>query len=125
MFLHSYSVSDIEELDSQKLSKRIKYRRKLLNDLRQWFRREYLSELIQKSNEKSSRELKVGGIVLIEDDNKKRLFWPMAKITELIPDETNSPQHRVVRGRGSLVVKVIDSWMAGQASEPSTVEGAV
>ncbi|GFU50195.1 DUF5641 domain-containing protein [Trichonephila clavipes] len=81
---HSYSVSDIEEVGSQKLSKRIKYRRKLFNDLRQRFRREYLSELIQKSNEKSSREPKVGEIVLIGDDNKKRLFWPMAKIIELI-----------------------------------------
>ncbi|GFW72427.1 DUF5641 domain-containing protein [Trichonephila clavipes] len=88
MFLgesHSYSVSDIEEVDSQKLSKRIKYRRKLFNDLRQRFRKQYLSELIQKSNEKSSREPKVGEIVLMGDDNQKRLFWPMARISELIP----------------------------------------
>ncbi|GFQ95538.1 DUF5641 domain-containing protein [Trichonephila clavata] len=88
MFLgesHSYSVPDIDELDSQKLAKRIKYRRKLFNDLRQRFRREYLSELIQKSNEKLSRAPEVGEIVLIGDDNKKRLFWPMAKIIELIP----------------------------------------
>ncbi|GFU46434.1 integrase catalytic domain-containing protein [Trichonephila clavipes] len=88
MFLgesHSYSVSDIEEVDSQKLSKRIKYRRKLFNDLRQRFRKEYLSELTQKSNEKSSREPKVGEIVLIGDDNKKCLFWPMVRTIELIP----------------------------------------
>ncbi|GFS55676.1 uncharacterized protein TNCV_131851 [Trichonephila clavipes] len=82
---HPYSVSDIEEVDSQKLSKRIKYRRKLFNDLRQRFRKEYLSDLIQKFNEKSSREPKVGEIVLIGEDNKKRLFWPMARIIELIP----------------------------------------
>ncbi|GFX19785.1 integrase catalytic domain-containing protein [Trichonephila clavipes] len=88
MFLgesHSYSVSCIEEVDSQKLSKIIKYRRKHFDDLRQRFRREYLSEQIQKYNEKSSREPKVGEIVLIGDDNKKRLFWPMVKIIELIP----------------------------------------
>ncbi|GFW59822.1 integrase catalytic domain-containing protein [Trichonephila clavipes] len=88
MFLgesHSYSVSDIEEVDSQKLSKRIKYRRKLFNDFRQRFRKEYLSELIQNSNEKSSREPKVREIVLIGDDNKKHLLWPMARIIELIP----------------------------------------
>ncbi|GFW66617.1 integrase catalytic domain-containing protein [Trichonephila clavipes] len=75
MFLgesHSYSVSDSEELDSQKLSKRIKYRRKLFNYLRQWFRREYLSELIQKSYEKSSHEPKVGEMVLIGDDVIKK-----------------------------------------------------
>ncbi|GFW62538.1 integrase catalytic domain-containing protein [Trichonephila clavipes] len=85
MFLgesHSYSVSDIEEVDSQKLSKRIKYQRKLFNDFRQRFRREYLSEVIQKSSEKSWCGPKVGEIVLIGDDDKKRLFWPMAKIIE-------------------------------------------
>ncbi|GFU00536.1 HTH_Tnp_Tc3_2 domain-containing protein [Trichonephila clavipes] len=86
---NSYSVSDIEEVDSQKLSKRIKYRRKLFNDLRQRFRKEYLSELIQESNENSSREPKVREIVLIGDDNKKRLFWPMARTIEQIPGETS------------------------------------
>ncbi|GFT63199.1 integrase catalytic domain-containing protein [Trichonephila clavipes] len=34
---------------------------------------------------KSLRDPKVGEIVLIGDDNKKRLFWPMARIIELIP----------------------------------------
>ncbi|GFY52344.1 DUF5641 domain-containing protein [Trichonephila inaurata madagascariensis] len=82
---HSYSDSDTEELDSKKISKRIKDRRKLFNDLKRRLRREYLNELIQKSNEKSSREPKVGEIVLIGDDNKKRLFWSMANIIELIP----------------------------------------
>ncbi|GFX61094.1 integrase catalytic domain-containing protein [Trichonephila clavipes] len=80
------SVSDIEELNSRKLLKRVKYRRKVFNDLRQRFRREYLSELIQKSNEKSSHEPKVGEIVLIGDDIKKT-FWPMAKIIELNPGQ--------------------------------------
>ncbi|GFS72425.1 DUF5641 domain-containing protein [Nephila pilipes] len=75
----------MEELNSRSLNKRIKYRSKLLKDLRQRFRKEYLGELGQKHNEKQSRNPQIGEIVLIGNDSKKRLFWPLAKIIELIP----------------------------------------
>ncbi|GFS88748.1 DUF5641 domain-containing protein [Nephila pilipes] len=79
------STTDIDELNSRDFRKRMKYRIKLLSDLRQRFRKEYLSELIQKQNDNPVREPRVGEVVLIGDDNKKRLFWPIAKIIELIP----------------------------------------
>ncbi|GFR26233.1 integrase catalytic domain-containing protein [Trichonephila clavata] len=107
MFLaesHSYSVSDIDELGSQKLTKRIKYRRKLFNDLRQRFRREYLSEQIQKSNEKSSREPKVGEMVLIGNDSKKCLFWPMAIIIELISGRDGKTRTVIVKTQHETVL---------------------
>ncbi|GFX52709.1 integrase catalytic domain-containing protein [Trichonephila clavipes] len=50
------NIEDIEELNSNSLNKRIKYWSKLLKDLRQRFRNEYLSQLIQKRNEKESRD---------------------------------------------------------------------
>ncbi|GFX92617.1 integrase catalytic domain-containing protein [Trichonephila clavipes] len=78
------NIEDIEELNSNSLNKRIKYRSKLLKDLRQRFRNEYLSQLIQKHNEKESRDPQIGEVVLV-GDNKKRLFWALAKIIELIP----------------------------------------
>ncbi|GBM74745.1 hypothetical protein AVEN_197990-1 [Araneus ventricosus] len=53
--------------------------------LSQRFRKEYLGQLVQKHNEKHSRNPQVGEIVLVGDDNKKRLFWVLAKIVELIP----------------------------------------
>ncbi|GFW07624.1 integrase catalytic domain-containing protein [Trichonephila clavipes] len=55
-------TTDIDELNSRDLRKRMKYRIKLLSDLRQRFRKEYL-----------------------RNNNKKRLSWPIAKIIELIP----------------------------------------
>ncbi|GFV61296.1 integrase catalytic domain-containing protein [Trichonephila clavipes] len=78
------NIEDIEELDSNSLNKRIKYRSKLLKDLCQCFRNEYLSQLIQKHSEKESRDPQIG-VVLVGDDKKKRLFWALAKIIELIP----------------------------------------
>ncbi|GFQ90234.1 integrase catalytic domain-containing protein [Trichonephila clavata] len=62
----------------------MKFRIKLLSNLRQRFRKEYLGELIQKQNDNRVREPRVGEMVLIGDD-KKRLSWPIAKIIELIP----------------------------------------
>ncbi|GFT54286.1 DUF5641 domain-containing protein [Nephila pilipes] len=88
MFLienRSSNTDDMEELNSRSLNKRIKYRSKLQKDLPQRFRKEYLGQLVQKHNEKQSRNPQIGEIVLIGDDNKKRLFWPLAKIIELIP----------------------------------------
>ncbi|GFU97562.1 integrase catalytic domain-containing protein [Trichonephila clavipes] len=72
------NIEDIEELNSNSLNKRIKYRNKLLKDLRQRFRNEYLSQLIQKHNEKRSRKPQIGEVVLVGDDNKNRLFWALA-----------------------------------------------
>ncbi|GFW87557.1 DUF5641 domain-containing protein [Trichonephila clavipes] len=63
----------------------MKYRIKLLSDLRQRFRKEHLSELIQKQNDNRVWEPRIGEMVLIGNDNKKRLSWPIAKIIELIP----------------------------------------
>ncbi|GBM75536.1 hypothetical protein AVEN_180647-1 [Araneus ventricosus] len=79
------NTGDIEELNSSSLNRRIKYRSKLLKDLRQRFRKKYLGQLVQKHNEKHSRNPQVGEIVFVGDDNKKHLFWVMAKIIEMIP----------------------------------------
>ncbi|GFR16769.1 integrase catalytic domain-containing protein [Trichonephila clavata] len=51
----------------------------------QRFRKEYQGELIQKQNDIWVHELRVGEMVLIGNDNKKRLSWPIANIIELIP----------------------------------------
>ncbi|GFY18377.1 integrase catalytic domain-containing protein [Trichonephila clavipes] len=78
-------TTDIDELNSRDLRKIMKYRIKLLSYLRQRFRKEYLSELIQKQNDNRVREPRIGEMVLIGNDNKKRLSWPIATIIELIP----------------------------------------
>ncbi|GIX77076.1 reverse transcriptase [Caerostris extrusa] len=51
-------------------------------ELRSRFRKEYLSQLVQKAKA-TCQELKVGDIVLIELENKKRVMWPMGKIEKI------------------------------------------
>ncbi|GFQ93065.1 DUF5641 domain-containing protein [Trichonephila clavata] len=63
----------------------MKFRVKLLSNLRQHFSKEYLGELIQKQNDNQLCEPRVGEMISNWDNNKKRLSWPRAKIIELIP----------------------------------------
>ncbi|GFW09337.1 putative RNA-directed DNA polymerase from transposon X-element [Trichonephila clavipes] len=79
-------VPDIDYRDTVNLRKRVRYRQKLLNDLRHRFRKEYLGLLIQNKNKKDPlSEVRLGEIVLIGDDIKKRMHRPLAKVIRLIP----------------------------------------
>jgi hypothetical protein len=62
-----------------------KKRQTLQQELKIRFRNEYLSLLVQRAKEKSHRQPKVGDVVLVGADDKKRLHWPMARIIERIP----------------------------------------
>ncbi|GBN83934.1 hypothetical protein AVEN_37194-1, partial [Araneus ventricosus] len=78
-------VTDFEANDHGHFQNRIRFRSKLLNDLRQRFRREYFGQLVQRNRDKNCvREPRLGENVLVGDDTKKRLLWPLAKIIELI-----------------------------------------
>ncbi|GFS32573.1 integrase catalytic domain-containing protein [Trichonephila inaurata madagascariensis] len=84
MFLvgnRNLDVPDIDYRDTVNLNKRVRYRQKLLTDLRHIFRKEYLGLLIQNKNKKGSlSELRRGEIVLMGDDIKKRMHWALAKV---------------------------------------------
>ncbi|GFY74103.1 integrase catalytic domain-containing protein [Trichonephila inaurata madagascariensis] len=74
MFLEenrNLDVPDIDYQDTVNLRKSVRYRQKLLNDLRHRFKKEYLGFLIQNKNKKGPlSELRMGEIVLIGDDIK-------------------------------------------------------
>ncbi|GFT72674.1 integrase catalytic domain-containing protein [Trichonephila clavipes] len=100
-------TTDIDELNSRDLRKRMKYRIKLLSDLRQRFRKEYLSELIQKQNDNREREPRIGEMVLIGNDNKKRLFWPIAKIIKLIPGRDGEIRTVRLKTQHGTVIRLV------------------
>nr|XP_015912434.2 uncharacterized protein LOC107443168 [Parasteatoda tepidariorum] len=79
------SLPELDVYDSAHLNKRFRYRQKLKEDIMKRFRIEYLSQLNNHSQNKLPTTLKVGQIVLVGNDNAKRLDWPMAKILELYP----------------------------------------
>ncbi|GFX65441.1 integrase catalytic domain-containing protein [Trichonephila clavipes] len=78
--------NDLAKLDWHKISRETSTQKivwKFIPPTAAW--KEYLSELIQKQNDNRVREPRIGEMVLIGNDNKKRLSWPIAKIIELIP----------------------------------------
>ncbi|XP_033221099.1 uncharacterized protein LOC117175502 [Belonocnema kinseyi] len=77
-------VIDLDKLERIEMNKRFKYRHKIKQDLRQRFRNEYLGTLThQKRKGQICKELKVGDVVLVGNDNAKRIDWPLAKVKEL------------------------------------------
>ncbi|GIY34110.1 integrase catalytic domain-containing protein [Caerostris extrusa] len=74
-------VPDLDSVDSNKLNVPVHYCNTLRRELRSRYRKEYLGQLVQKAKA-TCQELKVGDIVLIELENKKRVMWPMGKNCE-------------------------------------------
>lgn len=88
MFLQDLSETRCPEeaaLGADGLRKKYREMTQLKDELRDRFRSEYLGLLIQKKNPKKIRvELKVGDVVLVGSEGRKRLDWPLARIVELI-----------------------------------------
>jgi len=88
MFIHALPDGDVPEAEILKvasLGARKKNLDKLFDELKNPFRTEYLGLLVQRGKDPKFREFKIGEIILVEKENKKRIFLPMAKILELIP----------------------------------------
>ncbi|XP_065062963.1 uncharacterized protein LOC135689604 [Rhopilema esculentum] len=69
------------------LSKRAKYHKTLLQQFTKRWKKEYLTGIMEAYRPKDKREepvISVGDIVLLKDDDKKRTFWKLCKILELI-----------------------------------------
>ena len=71
----------------ESLSKRAKYHKALLHQFSRRWKEEYLTGLIEVYRPKDKQQepnISVGDIVPLKDDSKKRAFWNLCKILELI-----------------------------------------
>nr|XP_042913497.1 uncharacterized protein LOC122273503 [Parasteatoda tepidariorum] len=111
MFLHeipSSGVVDIDQVDKKNLSKRAKYLQKIRELLRARFRTEYLGQLRQQSlRDYKDKPLKVGEIVLVEDINKKRTFWNLAKVLKVIPGRDGHTRVALVKTENSEILRPV------------------
>ncbi|KAI5738661.1 hypothetical protein M8J77_009685 [Diaphorina citri] len=105
MFLHDLEEVGIPEFDvikSTHLSKKLKHSQELRRQLCKRFRLEYLGQLQLFANNKKKYELRLGEIVLVGDDNNKRINWPLGLIIQLI--QGGDGHIRVVKVRTSTGV---------------------
>lgn len=107
MFLREQQGSglpDCDAIDRKSLCKRVQYLRKIRDDLRCRFRSEYLGQLKFFRKNAPHRTVKIGEIVLIGNDQEKRLDWPLGMVSELVPGRDG--QIRLVKlttARGQLM----------------------
>ncbi|XP_055932793.1 uncharacterized protein LOC129962819 [Argiope bruennichi] len=89
MFLYGNPTSettDLDVMDGNHLHKRLRFRAKMIQVLRERFRKEYLGQLVQRHRQHpQSCNIQIGDIVLIGDDVKKRFQWSLASVIEFIP----------------------------------------
>lgn len=83
-------------MEGEKLRCRWNYLQTQKEELRQRFRREYLGLQIVKVEVKEPRTLKIGEVVLIGSDSKKRMDWPLGSVMELIPSRSDQVERTVV-----------------------------
>lgn len=88
MFIHDLPDGEFPEaelISVNGLQSKFKNMKKLSEELGSRFRKEYLAQLVHRGKDKKLRDFKVGDVVLVGADNKKRIQWPMGRILELLP----------------------------------------
>ncbi|OXA48910.1 uncharacterized protein LOC110854898 [Folsomia candida] len=109
MFLQDNQETNFPEaelLEGDMLRMKSKGMLELRNQLRSRFRREYLSQLVQKAKTmKKPFEFKPNDLVLVGYDNKKRLGWPMGRILNLFPGKDGKFRVAKIRTKNGVITR--------------------
>ncbi|UYV69901.1 hypothetical protein LAZ67_7001148, partial [Cordylochernes scorpioides] len=73
-----------QNMRSNPTTQKLRYLNKLREELKSRFRKEYLSLLVQRNRRIYNPKLQTGDVVLVGMDNKRRNFWPLAVIEEIL-----------------------------------------
>jgi hypothetical protein len=124
MFIHDLPMTDLPEEKLLKVSYLGSKKRdisQLLTELKERFRKEYLGLLVQRGKENKTRQYKVGEIVFVERDDKKRIFWPMARIIELFPGKDGDHRVARVRTKNGVLVRPLQRLYPLEVSQDETL----
>nr|XP_042910968.1 uncharacterized protein LOC107454670 [Parasteatoda tepidariorum] len=107
------STTDLDRLkltDKTELNKRLAYRRRLMTDLRARFRSEYLSQLHHRLTvRKPTYHPKVGDIILIWNDNLKRIHWPLGRILSVYTSKDGLIRRAKVKTKSGILIRPIQN----------------
>jgi len=81
--IKSHGVPDLDQIDTASMNKRMRYRQQLREDLRKRFRDEYLGLLVHHQIPRKNKTIAVDDIVLVGDDNQKRIRWKLGRVLEM------------------------------------------
>ena len=91
---------------NQTLTKRVKHHQRLLHQFTKRWQHKYLLSLQEHANERCKKQNKespisVGDMVIVKSDLKKRTFWKLAKVKELLPGRDGQIQSAKVKVTGT------------------------
>ncbi|XP_043480434.1 uncharacterized protein LOC122510088 [Leptopilina heterotoma] len=119
--IREIGVPDLDMLYTEKLNKKLKYRQKIFNDLRARFRSEYLGQLTLKNSKKETRKINIGDVVLIGDDNLKRIDWPLALVVDSIAGRDNECRVFVLKTKKGILKRAIQRIYPLEVTSKETV----
>ncbi|XP_015433580.1 PREDICTED: uncharacterized protein LOC107189534 [Dufourea novaeangliae] len=98
-------MPDCDDVNRCDINKRLRYRQMLREDLRRRFRSECLGKLSYKSKTRNlASVIGVGDVVLVGNDDRKRMDWPLARVMEVIRGKDGNVRVvRVKTPRGELM----------------------
>jgi len=83
--INTAAVMDLDQVENNSLTRRLRYRCRLREELKKRFRKEYLGLLLLKRCKEKIRYPQLGEVVLIGDDQEKRAEWTLGKVIKLYP----------------------------------------
>jgi len=124
MFMRDLPVAGLPERDhiaSKDLQGAYMKLSALKTALKDRFRKEYLSQLVQKGNERKAVVSEIGDIVLVGHDNKKRYDWPLGKILELYPGKDGKIRVAKVKTRMGMLIRPLQRLYPLEVSSPKAL----
>lgn len=101
-------LPDLDEVDRSMLARKIRRLQQLRDDLRRRFRNEYLGHLkLFASKISPIRRVKLGEIVLVGNDNDKRMDWPIGQIVKIFPGKDADVRLVQVRTSGGQMLRPV------------------
>lgn len=125
MFLQEIPRNDVSDLDKidVNLNRRMKYNQNLRNELRKRFRSEYLGQLSRRMTKNRKVPVQVGDIVLVGQDNRKRLDWPLARVIKVFPGKDKIVRVAKVKTATGELMRPIQRLYPLEMSEEMTKPG--
>lgn len=92
---------------------------KLAYELHKRFRSKYLEQLARRITKRRNISVKIGDIVLVGQDNRKRLDWPLAQIIKVFPSKDDIVRLAKVKTATGELVRPIQRLYPVETSDTS------
>ena len=98
-------LPEFNMINHSELNKKLRYRKKILEDLKQRFRTEYLGSLLTKERKQEKRTVSDRYEMLIGDDNHKRLDWVLARVIQQIPGRDGKSRVFILKTKNGTLTR--------------------